>query len=166
MTVYECQLQSCSFDACNCTHPRMHGMIIVCDTSHTWIRKHKFWNWTFSFVEARILQVYKTRGALGTIAEINMLIFVLPVVNKDIQEYNAASSDWVDDIFIFWKIRYSRTRVYKTEEVNGRVYVNFCWCKVCAKNKDGIYKIPFFEATQNLPRWLSLMGQMLWQSIK
>ena len=44
-------------------------------------------------MEARILQVYKTRGALGTIAEINMLIFVLPVVNKDIQEYNAASSD-------------------------------------------------------------------------
>ena len=50
---------------------------------------------------------------------------------------------------------------YKTEQVNGRVYVNFCWCKVCAKNKDVIIQNTTLRGTQNLPRWLSLMEQML-----
>ena len=38
------------------------------------------------------------------------------------------------------------------------IYVNFCWCKVCAKNKNGIIQN---EATQNLPRWLSLRHNIL-----
>ena len=111
-------------------------------------------------MEARILQVYKTRGALGTIAEINMLILCFQL---SIKIFKSTTQHVVIELRTF--LSYAKSDIlglgYKTEQVNGRVYVNFCWCKVCAKNKDGIYKIPFFEATQNLPRWLSLMGQML-----
>ena len=31
---------------------------------------------------------------------------------------------------------------YKTEEKNGRTFVNFIWCKVCARNKEGFKKHP------------------------
>ena len=31
---------------------------------------------------------------------------------------------------------------YKTEESDGKKYVNFIWCTVCARNKDGILNHP------------------------
>ena len=140
------------------TRARTHGMIIACDISHTWIRKHKFWNWTFSFVEARILQVYKTCGVLGTIAIINMLILCSQL--SIIKIFKGTTQHVVIELRTF--LSYGESDIlglgYKTEQVNGRVYVNFCWCKVCAKNKDGIIQIPLFKATLNLPRWFSLIN--------
>ena len=31
---------------------------------------------------------------------------------------------------------------YKTSEDNGRLYVTFSWCKVCARNKDSLFTHP------------------------
>ena len=88
-------------------------------------------------MEARILQVYKTRGALGTIAEINMLILCFQL---SIKIFKSTTQHVVIELRTF--LSYAKSDIlglgYKTEQVNGRVYVNFCWCKVCAKNKDGI----------------------------
>ena len=83
---------------------------------------------------------------------------MLPVVNQDIQEYNTICSFSVqqqeinlvmaatkgNQIELRTFLSYGKSDIlgYKTEEVNGRVYVNFCWCKVCAKNKDGILQNP------------------------
>ena len=116
---------------------RTHGMIIACDISHTWIRKHKFWNWKFSFVEARILQVYKTRGAWRTIAIINMLILCFQLSIKIFKSTTACS-----ELRSF--LSYGKSDIlglgYKTEEVNGRVYVNFFGAKFVPKTKTGSYK--------------------------
>ena len=37
----------------------------------------------------------------------------------------------------------------------------FVGAKFVPQTKTGSYKIPLFEATQNLPPWLSLMEQIL-----
>ena len=38
--------------------------------------------------------------------------------------------------FLSWKKE--AVIVYKTTEENNRVFVNFVWCKVCARNKEAI----------------------------
>ncbi len=41
-------------------------------------------------------------------------------------------------------LNYGKSEIigYKTEDSEGRKYVNFIWCKVCARNKDGILSHP------------------------
>ena len=46
-------------------------------------------------------------------------------------ELNTFKSYGVDDVL-----------GYKTEEKDGRTYVNFVWCKVCARHEEGIKKHP------------------------
>ena len=36
---------------------------------------------------------------------------------------------------------------YKTIAEEGRTYVNFIWCKVCARNKDAILKDPTIKGS-------------------
>ena len=36
---------------------------------------------------------------------------------------------------------------FKTEEKDGRTYVNFIWCIVCARNEEGIINTPNREGT-------------------
>ena len=42
---------------------------------------------------------------------------------------------------------------FKAEEKDGRTYVNYIWCKVCARNEEGIKNTQTYEETLRCRPW-------------
>ena len=47
---------------------------------------------------------------------------------------------------------------FKTEEKDGQTYVNFIWCKVCARNEEGIKKHPNLRGNTKMSAMAFIKG--------
>ena len=85
-------------------------------------------------MEARILQVYKTSGVLGTIAIINMLILCFQL---SIKIFKSTTQHVVIELRTF--LSYAKSDilglVYKTEQVNGSDTLIFVGAKFVPKTR-------------------------------